>query len=210
MFRKMLVCTDLSPASDALIQCVEELKNIGLEEVILTHVTFLSTTPGIEELLTAETSPTLQRQKNFLVERGVRVSVEIPCGLPSRAIAETAEQHDVSAILIGSHGKGILQSALLGSVSAQLLHETRRPVLLARISLLEGGACATVCGRMFAKILFPTDFSETAEKALDFLGKIIRDTGCPVTLMHVMEQKKVTCMMPRTARKTRDSCWKLK
>jgi nucleotide-binding universal stress UspA family protein len=151
MFRKMLVCTDLSPASDALIQCVEELKNIGLEEVILTHVTFLSTTPRTAEFLTEETSPTLQRQKEFLEERGIGVSVEMPCGLPARAIAETAEQHDVSAILIGSHGKGILQSALLGSVSAQLLHETRRPVLLARISLLEGGACATVCSRMFAK-----------------------------------------------------------
>lgn len=188
MFRKMLVCSDLSPASDALIQCVEELKNIGLEEVILTHVTFLSATPGIEELLTAETSPTLQRQKKYLEERGVRVSVEMPCGLPARAIAETAEQHDVSAILIGSRGKGILQSALLGSVSAHLLHETRRPVLLARISLLEGGTCATVCGGMFAKILFPTDFSETAENVLSFLGKIIRDTGCPVSLMHVLER----------------------
>ena len=34
MFRKMLVCTDLSPASNALIQCVEEL-NRGWAEICL-------------------------------------------------------------------------------------------------------------------------------------------------------------------------------
>ncbi|RJP22658.1 MAG: universal stress protein, partial [Deltaproteobacteria bacterium] len=33
MFRKILVCTDLSPASDALIRCVHDFKTLGLEEV---------------------------------------------------------------------------------------------------------------------------------------------------------------------------------
>jgi nucleotide-binding universal stress UspA family protein len=187
MFSKMLVCTDLSPASDALIHCVEELKGIGMEEVILTHVNFMAMTPGIEEIFTEETSSVLQRQKTFLEEREIRVVVEMPYGLPANAIDETAEKHDVSAILIGSHGKGILQAATLGSVSAQLLHQTRRPVLLARIALLEDEKCEAVCGRMFARVLFPTDFSETAEKALDYLGKIAQDTGCPVTVMHVLE-----------------------
>jgi len=41
---------------------------------------------------------------------------------------------------------------------------------------------------MFRKILFPTDFSRPAEMALDYLGKIARDTGCSVTVMHVAEQ----------------------
>jgi nucleotide-binding universal stress UspA family protein len=42
---------------------------------------------------------------------------------------------------------------------------------------------------MFAKALFPTDFSETAEHALNYLGKIAADTKCPVTIMHVIEEK---------------------
>jgi nucleotide-binding universal stress UspA family protein len=188
MFRKMLVCTDLSPASDALIKCVEELRNIGMEEVVLTHVRFMSTAPGVEEILSEESSPALQGQRSYLEERGMRVSVEMPCGLPSQGIVDVAEKHDVSAILIGSHGKGILQSAALGSVSAQLLHQMRRPVLLARIALLEGGGCESVCSRMFRRLLFPTDFSETAERAMEYLGRIIKGTRCSVTVMHVREQ----------------------
>jgi len=188
MFRKILVCTDLSPASDALIQCVEELKRIGMEEVVLTHVNFLAATPGIEEICTEETSPILQHQKSALEERNIRVTVEMPCGLPAHAIAETAEQHGVSAILIGTHGKGMLQAATLGSVSAQVLQQARRPVLLVRIALLEEGKYEAVCGGMFRNVLFPTDFSRTAEMALDYLGKIAHDTRCPVTVMHVAEQ----------------------
>jgi nucleotide-binding universal stress UspA family protein len=189
MFRKMLVCTDLSPASNALIQCVEELKGIGMEEIVLTHVIYVANTPGLEEMLAEEARPVLERQKNILEDQGIRVTVEMPVGLPAHTLNETAEKHDVSAILIGSHGKGILQAAILGSVSAKLLGLARRPVLLARIAVLEGDKCHLVCGRLFIKILFPSDFSECAEHALNYLGKIAVETGCPITIMHVLEEK---------------------
>ena len=189
MFRKMLVCTDLSPASDALIQCVGELKVLGMEEAILTHVIYVANTPGLEEMLAEEARPMLERQRKILEDQGIRVTVEMPFGLPAHTLDETAEKHDVSAILIGSHGKGILQTATLGSVSAKLIHETRRPVLLARIALLEEGKCEVVCRKMFARVLFPTDFSDTAEKALDYLGKIALETKSPVTIMHVISEK---------------------
>jgi len=112
----------------------------------------------------------------------------MPFGVPVHTLNEVAERHNVSAILIGSHGKGILQAATIGSTTAKLLQQTQYPVLLARIALLEGGKCDLTCGRMFAKVLFPTDFSAAAERALDYLGKIVLDTGCPVTIMHVLGQ----------------------
>ena len=191
MFRKMLVCTDLSPASNALIQCVEELKGIGLEEVVLTYVIYVANTPGLEEMLAEEARPILERQKKILEDQGIRAIVEMPLGLPARTLNESAEKHDVSAILIGSHGKGIVQAATLGSVSAKLLHQTRRPVLIARIAVLEGETCHLACGKLFRNILFPTDFSETAERALNYLGKIAATTKSPVTLLHVFEEKQI-------------------
>ncbi len=189
MFRKMLVCTDLSPASDALIQCVGDLKALGMEEAVLTHVIYVANTPGLEEMLAEEARPVLDRQKKILEAQGIRVTVEMPFGLPAHTLDETSEKHDVSAILIGSHGKGILQAATLGSVSAKLLHQTRRPVLLARIAVLEGEKCHLACGRLFSKILYPTDFSETAESALEYVGQIAAETKSPVTLLHVYEDK---------------------
>lgn len=188
MFRKMLVCTDLTPASYALIHCLEELKGIGAGEVILSHVIEPAATPR-EEMSAEEARQALERQKNTLEEQGMKVTVELSFGLPALILRETAERHDVCAVLIGSHGKGMVRAATLGSVSAEVLHRTRRPLLLARTALLEEGKAEVVCRRMFAKVLFPTDFSETAEKALDYLGKIALETGCPVTLMHVIGDK---------------------
>jgi len=189
MFRKMLVCTDLTPASEALIDCVEALKSIGTEEVVLTHVIQVVDPPGLDDVLMEDVTPGLERQKGRLEEQGLKVTLEMPFGLPARTLGETAEKHDVSAILIGSHGKGIIQAATLGSVSTQLLHQMRRPVFLARMDLLKEGKSGLVCRNMFDRVLFPTDFSETAERALDYLGKIALETRCPVTLMHVLAGK---------------------
>jgi len=189
MFIKMLVCTDLSPASDDLILCAEELKSIGMEEVILAHVIYVASTPGLEEMLAAEARPVLERQRKILEAQGVKVTVEMPFGLPAHTLNEMAEKHDVSLILIGSYDKGILQAATIGSVSAELLHQTRRPLLLSRITLLEKGKSEIVCRKLFVRVLFPTDFSETAERALDYLGKIALETGCQVTVMHVISER---------------------
>ena len=189
MFRKLLVCTDLSPASDALIRCVEELKQGGLEEVILTHVAFAVSAPGVEDICAAEKFPALSRQKEYLEERDIQVTLEVPCGMPAECIVRAADEHDVSGIMIGSHGKGILEAATLGSVSTQVLRLAHCPVLLARITLLGEDTCESVCSRLFARILCPSDFSETAEKALEYLGNIVRDTGSSVTILHVREQQ---------------------
>lgn len=186
MFRKMLVCSDLTPVSDALIQCLAGLKSIGTEEVVLIHVIHVADTPGLDDLLIEDVGLGLERQKSALEGLGMKVTLEMPFGVPAHSIEESAVKHDVSAILIGSHGKGVLQAATLGSVSSQLLHQTRRPVLLARMDLVLEGKSEALCKRMFEKVLFPTDFSETAERALDYLGKVALETGCPVTLMHVL------------------------
>ena len=189
MFRKMLVCTDLTPSSNVLIQCVEALKEIGTKEVVLTHVISVAGTPGMEELLPVDTEPILERQRELLEKMGFKVTVETPLGLPATALEETAEEHDVSAILIGSHGKGMIQAVTLGSVSTKLLQQIKRPMLLDRLDFAVEGKEPFACRKIFSRVLFPTDFSETAERAMDYLGKIALETGCSVNLLHVIEGK---------------------
>ena len=107
-------------------------------KVVLTHVIYASNTSGLKEMLAEEARPVLDRQKTALEEQGIKVTVEMLFGQPADNLDDTAEKNDVSAILIGSHGKGILQAATLGSVSGKLIHQTRRPVLLMGIAVLEG------------------------------------------------------------------------
>ena len=64
--------------------------------------------------------------------RGVTISTELLVGEPVDEIVAFADSHDVDLIVVGSRGHGAFASALLGSVSLGVLHETRRPVLVVR------------------------------------------------------------------------------
>lgn len=191
MYRKILLCTDLSDASDALLSCVEELKPLGLEEVILGHVIYVAHSVGLEEALAKEAKPALDRQNQRLQEQGLKVSVETPMGIPHFGLLDLAEKHDVSIILIGSHGKGIFKQAVMGSVASELLGIATKPVLLIRVKLLSPqGRCASSCEKILKHILFPTDFSDTANRAFIYLKKLVAATKCRGTLLHVQEQIK--------------------
>jgi len=56
--------------------------------------------------------------------------VEVVWGDPAEAIAHAAERVGADAICVGSHGRGALARAVLGSVSQALLGRTHRPVLV--------------------------------------------------------------------------------
>lgn len=47
-----------------------------------------------------------------------------------RTILDTAEDEDAAVIVIGTHGRTVVQSALLGSVSSAVVHHSERPVLV--------------------------------------------------------------------------------
>ena len=80
MFRKLLVCTDLTPVSDSLILCVAALKKIGTEEVILSHVVNVANAPGLEEMVVQDVEPGLERQKKILEQQGVQVALDMELG----------------------------------------------------------------------------------------------------------------------------------
>jgi acetoin utilization protein AcuB len=53
----------------------------------------------------------------------------VPVGHPPEEILNAADEEGCDVIVIGTHGKGFLAHALLGSVSNAVLHQTRKPVL---------------------------------------------------------------------------------
>jgi nucleotide-binding universal stress UspA family protein len=183
MFNKILVCVDPYPPGDTLLSCVLPLKNCGATEVILAHI-FEADTPGLDNMLIAQARPEMERQQRLLEEAGFEVSMLIQRGVPAQALHDLAETHDVSVIAVGTHGRGLPETIALGSVSARLLHTTRRPVLLSRATMPEKAA-APAARDLFAHILFPTDFSDTAEVAFAYLETMVSAMNCQVTLLHV-------------------------
>lgn len=74
----------------------------------------------------------LEDAESLAERRGVAISTELLVGEPVDEIVAFADSHDVDLIVVGSRGHGAFASALLGSVSLGVLHETRRPVLVVR------------------------------------------------------------------------------
>jgi len=61
------------------------------------------------------------------------VRVRVENGLPQTLILEIAESKEVSAIVIGSHGRhgrSNVSKVLLGSVSDHVIRHAKRPVLV--------------------------------------------------------------------------------
>jgi nucleotide-binding universal stress UspA family protein len=70
----------------------------------------------------------LARAAGFQAEpRAVRAS-----GPYFAALLELADELDARVIVVGSRGRSQVAAAVLGSVSTGILHNTRRPVLVAR------------------------------------------------------------------------------
>ena len=62
----------------------------------------------------------------------VSVESRLTSGKPARRILEVAEESNCDLLVMGFHGHGRLHHALAGLVSATVLRESTRPVLLVR------------------------------------------------------------------------------
>lgn len=63
---------------------------------------------------------------------GVELTTETVVGRPARSINDYADEHDVDAIFIGSHGRTGVSRILLGSVAEAVVRRAHCPVTVVR------------------------------------------------------------------------------
>jgi len=190
MFSRMLVATDLSEASGRVICALASLKAWGTREAVLISCFNIrdvgSLAPGLMELY----KPAFEKQKKALEEMGYTVTAKMVLGLPQIEISRQAEEHDCSLIVVGSHGHSFSKDILLGGTASAVIHSATRPVLILRLNgrdpEQEGAAC-----NCLGHVLFPTDFSDNAERAFSYLRKIVESGAKFVTLLHVQDKEKI-------------------
>jgi nucleotide-binding universal stress UspA family protein len=190
MFEKIVLATDLSPAWDEIVTCGGEFKALGCSQVILTHVITVKFMGGLEATLRAEAQPRLEAQRRQLEAQGLQVSVEMPMGLPAYSLNEVARRYVADLIVMGSHGKSLWREGVLGCVSCAVLHHTEYPVLLLNVRLKEEGTPGTTrldCAELLRHILFPTDFSEIAERAGEYLGRLAPRGVTQVSVLNALD-----------------------
>jgi nucleotide-binding universal stress UspA family protein len=179
VFTKILIPTDLSEASAHLIAVAGSICNV--REILLRHIAHDGGPPaGAPE-----------KQKDRVP--GSRISVQCMVrqdtgGDIPAAILKTAETERPSLIVMGAR-RGILSRSLLGRGATRILTKSRTHVLILRFPApgIFGPPAPVVTGStLFARILFPLDFSRPANEALAYLRQI--DEAGEVTLLHVIRK----------------------
>ncbi|MEP6812807.1 MAG: universal stress protein [Actinomycetota bacterium] len=119
-----LIATDGSPESHEAIDY-----GLGLAAGEGASAVLLQVMPSIDrtELARAAVEAVALAEKHH-----VPVRSEFLTGDPADEIVAYADNHDVDLIVVGSRGRGMVASTLVGSVSDAVLREARRPVLVVR------------------------------------------------------------------------------
>ncbi len=186
-----MVGTDLSESSLAVLDYVPRLREFGLERVILAHVVYAPDAGGAEHILLEQAQEDIKGQAERLREAGLEVETIVKWGTAPRTLSLLADKHEAEILVVGSHGRSMLQRMLLGSVAMSLLHHATKPVLIVRMELCEtddGISCEVLPGKPFSHILFPTDFSDAANTAFEWFKPFAAEMGSRVTVLHAVDR----------------------
>ena len=142
MIKKILLPTDGSDRSmDAVRYAISLAKQTNASILVLSVVDerfkSIETAPDpvafMESAFVESAKTYVEAAENEIKKEGVTVDKSVRIGIPAVEIVKEAEKSEVDLIIMGSHGRTGLQSALLGSVTMSVIHrETNIPVLIVR------------------------------------------------------------------------------
>jgi acetoin utilization protein AcuB len=145
--QKILYATDLSKNSSYAFLYAIDIARKHDARIVILHA--IEPIPAHGEIPTAVMDELKKRQREEFVEsmrthlQGFCKKAEaqigppcvelvskilVPVGHPAEEILNAADEEECDVIVIGTHGKGFLAHAFLGSVSNAVLHGTRKPV----------------------------------------------------------------------------------
>jgi nucleotide-binding universal stress UspA family protein/N-acetylglutamate synthase-like GNAT family acetyltransferase len=196
MFQRVLVATDFSRFSDRTLECIGDIP--GMEKIVLVHVLNHNPVPPLSSVFgNVPVSPEKQAQQ-VLDEKGrdlekttgvpvKTILVNDPDGDTAASIIRTANNENISLIVMGARGKSMFREMFLGSTSKRVIQKAGIDVLVMQFRGLEGTDDTHLekfCTNIFSHVLCPVDFSIPSEKTLEYVKSMgfIRK----VTLLHVM------------------------
>ena len=139
MYDRILLPTD---GSDANSRAVEQAVGLARETGAGLHVLFvLEDVPYAPETMDDAVEGQLREIGEAAIEEiekraeaaGVDLVTEMREGVPHETILEYAEEADVDAVVMGTHGRSGLDRYLLGSVTERVVRAAEVPVLTVRM-----------------------------------------------------------------------------
>lgn len=135
-----------------------------------------------------------QKKINVFVEylktEGIAVKTKIVEGSLIAEILKAADEENVSLIVAGRQKRDILGELFVGSTTDRIIRKSTVPVLVAKYHVLKETAGETTeqyCTNMFRKILYPTDWSSSAERAKQYVLILYKVGASEIIVVHVLE-----------------------
>ena len=187
---KILLAIDGSTASDRAIELVATIgwpagSHVQLVNIADAMLGVYAGMPGVvvsTEAIEADMEVDRERRQQFLGAAAARlegpgrtVATEIIGGRPASSIVEAARAAQADLIVLGSHGRGALGSAILGSVAAEVVEYAATPVLVVRTPTV-------------SRLVLADDGSLPAAAAKALLGRMPGFRGLPVRVVSASER----------------------
>jgi len=138
--KRILVGVDGSdPARRAALRAVELAQKLG-EGVSLVHVlppppvfsepAVVLNVAELERRVYENGKAVLDRLQAELARPGVTIETQLLSGPAAEVLAEAAQPDEVDFVVVGSRGRTMVGSILLGGTSHRLIHICKKPVLI--------------------------------------------------------------------------------
>lgn len=195
-FKRIVVPTDFSDTADSAIRVAGQLADwyaAGLDLVNVVDATVYAYAgypfASLSRELMAGAEAALQKVK---VNAGKgTVNRYLLSGTPASEVVRHAKHHSADLIVIGTHGYGAVARFFLGSVADRVVHEAHCPVIVIKAPKQKPKHVKKLA-KPFSRILFPTDFSETANRALKQAIAMTEDLDAELFVLHVVDDSVIT------------------
>ncbi|SRR6266567_4026067 len=138
MYEKLLVALDHSDSSERVLGAAKDLAALSKGEVWVIHLREREVMPRTGLVPTEsddEATAGVAAAVDMLTTEGLKAHglvEDVVFGHAARYIADAAEEHNVSVIVMGSRGRSDLAGLVLGSTAHKVIHLSDRPVLVIR------------------------------------------------------------------------------
>ncbi|MFZ3211561.1 MAG: universal stress protein [Terriglobales bacterium] len=190
-FTRILLVTDFSDCSEAAVPFVRLMAECYGASVVAAHIITGATTEAATEAAPHEAGA-LQgaaevQMRRFLARNAlgeVPVETIIERGSVADVLAPLIQKQGIDLVVVGTHGRSGVGKLLLGSVAQRIFNVVPCPVL----SVSPRAAKAPGAAEKFARILYPTDFSEVSLVALPYALSLAKIEGSALILLHAASE----------------------
>lgn len=200
IFKKVLFHTHFRELALNSLKTILELKNTGLESIVLTHIIprdHVSFVPyggylkETETQLKAEARMRFEDWQELIAQQGIESHIRIEVGAPNAEILTIAEKENVDLIVIGRKKRTLMQKVYVGSHIMDILRRSHVPVLISKYMVQfewENDQLTRTNDHIFERPMLATDWSQPSENARQRMSAL-KGLAKTILVVHVIDTK---------------------